>query len=33
VGAIVNLKDLNGANRLRDLGVRVFTLCEFTESE
>jgi adenine phosphoribosyltransferase len=33
VGAIVNLPELNGSSRLERLGVRVFTLCEFTESE
>ena len=33
VGAVVNLTELNGAKRLEALGVRVFALCEFTESE
>ena len=33
VGAVVNLVDLGGARRLEGLGVRVFALCEFTESE
>jgi adenine phosphoribosyltransferase len=33
VGAVVNLAELNGAKRLEALGVRVFALCEFTESE
>jgi adenine phosphoribosyltransferase len=33
VGAIVNLPELNGSKRLGELGVSVFSLCEFTESE
>jgi adenine phosphoribosyltransferase len=33
VGAIVNLPELNGSGRLQRLGVRVYSLCEFTESE
>ena len=33
VGAIVNLPELNGSRRLERLGVRVFSLCEFTETE
>jgi adenine phosphoribosyltransferase len=33
VGAIVNLPELNGSSRLERLGVRVFTLCSFTEAE
>lgn len=33
VGAIVNLPELNGSRRLERLGVRIFALCEFTESE
>jgi adenine phosphoribosyltransferase len=33
VGAIVNLPELNGSKRLERLGVKVFSLCEFTESE
>jgi adenine phosphoribosyltransferase len=33
VGAIVNLPELNGSKRLERLGVRVYSLCEFTESE
>jgi adenine phosphoribosyltransferase len=33
VGAIVNLPELNGSHRLERLGVSVFALCEFTESE
>jgi adenine phosphoribosyltransferase len=33
VGAIVNLPELNGSKRLERLGVTVFSLCEFTESE
>jgi adenine phosphoribosyltransferase len=33
VGAIVNLPELNGSSRLAKLGVRVFSLCEFTEAE
>ena len=33
VGAIVNLTDLKGAERLKNLGVRVYSLCEFTEAE
>jgi adenine/guanine phosphoribosyltransferase-like PRPP-binding protein len=32
-GAIVNLPELNGSRRLERLGVRVFLLCEFTETE
>jgi adenine phosphoribosyltransferase len=33
VGAIVNLPELNGARRLERLGVQVFSLCEFSETE
>ena len=33
VGAIVNLTELNGARRLEAMGVRVYALCDFTESE
>jgi adenine phosphoribosyltransferase len=33
VGAIVNLTELGGARRLEELGVRVFSLCEFNETE
>jgi adenine phosphoribosyltransferase len=33
VGAIVNLPELNGSRRLERLGVRVFSLCEFGETE
>ncbi|HEY1764332.1 MAG TPA: adenine phosphoribosyltransferase [Opitutaceae bacterium] len=33
VGAIVNLSELNGAKRLERIGVRVFALCEFNETE
>lgn len=33
VGAIVNLPELNGSARLERLGVEVYSLCEFTESE
>jgi adenine phosphoribosyltransferase len=33
VGAIVNLSELGGATRLEQLGVRVFSLCEFNETE
>jgi adenine phosphoribosyltransferase len=33
VGAIVNLPELNGSRRLERLGVRVFSLSEFSESE
>src|SRR5271167_5077346 len=33
VGAIVNLAELNGSKRLERLGVRVFSLCEFNETE
>lgn len=33
VAAIVNLPELNGSKRLERLGVKVFSLCEFTESE
>lgn len=33
VGALVNLVELSGASRLQELGVNVFALCEFTESE
>jgi adenine phosphoribosyltransferase len=33
VGAIVNLSELGGAARLQALGVRVFSLCEFNETE
>ena len=33
VGAIVNLPELNGSRRLERLGVKVFALCEFNETE
>jgi adenine phosphoribosyltransferase len=33
VGAIVNLTELGGAARLRSIGVRVFSLYEFNETE
>jgi adenine phosphoribosyltransferase len=33
VGAIVDLPELNGSSRLERLGVRVYTLCEFNETE
>ncbi len=33
VGAIVNLSELNGSRRLEGIGVTVFTLCEFNETE
>ncbi len=33
VGAIVDLPELGGSQRLRALGVTVFALCEFSESE
>jgi adenine phosphoribosyltransferase len=33
VGAIVNLAELNGARRLERMGVKVFSLCEFNETE
>ena len=33
VGAIVNLPELNGSRRLERLGVRIFALCEFNETE
>ena len=33
VGAIVNLPELNGSSRLERLGVAVFSLCEFSETE
>src|SRR5580658_2507665 len=33
VGAIVNLPELNGSRRLERLGVEVYSLCEFSESE
>ncbi len=33
VGAIVNLTELNGSKRLERIGVRVFSLCEFNETE
>jgi adenine phosphoribosyltransferase len=33
VAAIVNLPELNGSRRLERLGVTVFSLCEFSESE
>ena len=33
VGAIVNLPELNGSSRLERLGVRVYALCEFSETE
>jgi adenine phosphoribosyltransferase len=33
VGAIVNLPELNGSSRLERLGVRVYALCEFNETE
>jgi adenine phosphoribosyltransferase len=33
VGAIVNLVELNGSKRLERIGVRVYSLCEFNETE
>jgi len=33
VGAIVNLTELNGSKRLERMGVKVFSLCEFNETE
>jgi adenine phosphoribosyltransferase len=33
VGAIVNLPELNGSMRLERIGVKVFALCEFSETE
>jgi adenine phosphoribosyltransferase len=33
VGAIVNLSELNGSKRLERIGVKVFSLCEFNETE
>jgi adenine phosphoribosyltransferase len=33
VGAIVNLSELNGSKRLERIGVRVYSLCEFNETE
>ncbi len=33
VGAIVNLCELNGSKRLERIGVRVYSLCEFNETE
>jgi len=33
VGAIVNLPELNGSMRLERIGVKVFSLCEFNETE
>ncbi len=33
VGAIVNLSELNGSRRLERIGVRVYSLCEFNETE
>lgn len=33
VGAIVNLPELNGSRRLERLGVGIYALCEFTETE
>jgi adenine phosphoribosyltransferase len=33
VGAIVNLSELGGSKRLEAIGVRVFTLCDFNETE
>jgi adenine phosphoribosyltransferase len=33
VGAIVNLTELGGAKRLEELGVTVYSLCEFNETE
>jgi adenine phosphoribosyltransferase len=33
VGAIVNLSELGGATRLGEMGVRVFSLCDFNETE
>jgi adenine phosphoribosyltransferase len=33
VGAIVNLTELGGATRLGKMGVSVFSLCEFNETE
>ena len=32
-GFVVDLPELPGAGRLRDLGVEVFSLCEFSEDE
>jgi hypothetical protein len=29
----VNLSELNGSRRLEGIGVTVFTLCEFNETE
>ena len=33
VGAIVNLSELSGSRRLERIGVRVYSLCEFNETE
>jgi len=33
VGAIVNLSELGGAARLHAIGVKVYSLCEFNETE
>jgi adenine phosphoribosyltransferase len=33
VGAIVNLSELSGSKRLERIGVRVYSLCEFNETE
>ncbi len=33
VGAIVNLPELNGSSRLERIGVKVYSLCEFNETE
>jgi adenine phosphoribosyltransferase len=33
VGAIVDLSELGGATRLGEMGVSVFSLCEFNETE
>lgn len=33
VAAIVNLSELNGAKRLERIGVKVYSLCEFNETE
>jgi adenine phosphoribosyltransferase len=33
VGAIVNLTELGGATRLEGVGVRIYSLCEFNETE
>ena len=33
VAAIINLPELGGSDKLRDAGVRVHTICSFTENE